>query len=187
MSAFDKYITTNKSQFLSKLDIIAEKLQTKPIWLKAIMFLESGLNPKAINYQDGVAYAGGLIQWIRSTASSKPFYTTIDKIVSMSNVEQLDLVYLYYKPFTGRLNSFFDFYMATFLPVGVGKPDNWVLQTNTLSAERIAKLNSGYDLNKNNQITIAEIKQAISKRLTKEMLDEINLLEDSSKKKVTLE
>jgi hypothetical protein len=52
----------------------------------------------------------------------------------MSFIEQMDLVYKYYKPFIGKMNSFIDVYLVTFFPNALNKDESYVFQTKNLSA-----------------------------------------------------
>ena len=79
----------------------------------------------------------------------------------MSNVEQLDYVYKYYRPYAGRMNNLYDVYLVTFFPAALGKADNWVLQTSSLSPRIIAEQNPAIDLNKDKQITVGEFKRYV--------------------------
>ena len=80
-------------------------------------------------------------------------------------VQQLDYVEKYLKPYKGKMSNMYDLYFAIFFPVAIGKPDNYVLKTSNISASKIASQNPAYDINKDQQITVAEVKQAINKRI----------------------
>lgn len=151
---FEDKVTRNKEAFVDKVKSISAKLLIEPDWLMAVMYKESGLNEKAVNPNGG---ATGLIQFMPATARS--LGTTTAALSTMSNVEQLDYVYKYYKPYITKLNSYPDLYLATFFPVALGKSDDWVLQTSTLSAKTIARANPVIDLNKDDKITVGEFKQ----------------------------
>jgi hypothetical protein len=151
---FAEYVKENRSQFLDKVETIANKLLINPDWLMAVMYKESGLNHKAVNSTSG---ATGLIQFMPSTA--KGLGTSTTALKNMSNLEQLDWVYKYYRPYISKLNSYPDLYLATFFPVALGKSDDWVLKSSSQSAKLIASQNPGVDLNKDGQITVGEFKQ----------------------------
>ncbi len=157
---FDKYITSNLSEFKEKLSSVAERLGVTPNQLLSVMFIESNINPKALNsYTNAV----GLIQFMPSTAKS--LGTSTNDLFYMSNVQQLDYVEKYLKPYKGKMSNMYDLYFAIFFPVAIGKPDNYVLKTSNISASKIASQNPAYDINKDQQITVAEVKQAINKRI----------------------
>ena len=105
-------VKENASAFSTKVLSIAQNLGIDPNWLMHVMYSESGLNHRIVNPMGG---ATGLIQFMPSTA--KGLGTTTSALSNMSNVEQLDWVYKYFKPYTGKIKSFVDLYMITFMPV----------------------------------------------------------------------
>lgn len=151
---FEDKVKTNKAAFVTKVEEISRKLLIEPDWLMAVMYKESGLNEKAVNPNGG---ATGLIQFMPATARS--LGTTTEALRAMTNVQQLDYVYKYYKPYITKLNSYPDLYLATFFPIALGKSDDWVLQSGSLSARTIARANPAIDLNKDDKITVGEFKQ----------------------------
>lgn len=165
---YDNYIRTNKNEFVAKLQLISQKLSIHPEWLMIVMWAESRLNEKAVNPISG---ATGLIQFMPKTAQG--LGTTTANLYLMSNVEQLDYVYQYFKPYAGKLKSVYDLYLVTFFPVALGKPDDFVMQTSTLSAKVIAKQNPGVDINKDLQITVGEFKQYVDRYVKKKILNQI--------------
>lgn len=162
---YEEYVKTNKVAFLAKLENISNLLRINPEWLMLVMYAESRLNPQAVNKQNGdpsdpytraAMRATGLIQFMPSTA--RGLGTTTQQIYMMTNVQQLDWVYKYYKPYAGRIKSVHDLYMVTFFPVALGKPDSFILQSGKLTKEIVASQNKGIDLNKDKQITVGEFK-----------------------------
>lgn len=151
---FEEYVKTNKAAFIDKVKSISNKLLIDPDWLMAVMWKESRLNEKAVNPKGG---ATGLIQFMPATAQS--LGTTTAALKTMTNVQQLDYVYKYYKPYITKLNSYPDLYLATFFPAALGKADDYILQTSKLSAAAIAEANPGIDLNKDRKITVGEFKR----------------------------
>lgn len=166
--AFEQYIKTNKEQFLAKARLISDKLGIDVNWLLAVMYKESGLNEKAVNKNGG---ATGLIQFMPSTA--RGLGTTTANLLQMSNVEQLDYVYLYFKPMTGKIHSYGDLYMYTFFPAAVGKSDDTVIKAKNLPADTIAKANPVADLNKDSVITVGEFKKYALKGFSVEQIAEL--------------
>lgn len=144
-------------QFIDKVRHISDLLGINPNWLMWVMYFESTLNHRAVNNNGG---ATGLIQFYPSTALS--LGTSTAALLQMSAVEQLDYVYAYLKPYKGRMNSMIDVYFAVFFPIAMNKPDEYVLQTASLSASKIASQNAGFDLNRDGQLTRAEIEAKIS-------------------------
>ena len=150
---FEEHVQENRSYFLDKVEEISLKLMIAPEWLMAVMYKESKLNHKAVNSTTG---ATGLIQFMPATAQSLGTSTTALKY--MSNIEQLDYVYKYYRPYISKLNSYPDLYLATFFPVALGKSDSFVMQTSSLPALTVARQNPAIDLNKDGKITVGEFK-----------------------------
>ena len=142
--------------------MVADLLGIKPEWLENVMWIESRLNPQAVNKISG---ATGLIQFMPSTAKS--LGTTVEELKSMDFDGQLDYVYLYLRPYRDKMKSQVDVYLAVFFPAAIGKPDSYVLQTSKLSPQLIAKQNAAYDLNKDQQITKGEVATAINRLLQK--------------------
>lgn len=162
---YEYLITTNKEQFLNRTRQIAAALGIDPDWLMVVMKIESDLNPAAVNRMSN---ATGLIQFMPVTAAG--LGTSCTELKSMTNVQQLEYVYKYFKPWAGRLHSAIDLYIVTFFPAALGKPDNYILQTATLKADTIAGQNMAYDLDKNREITAGELRASISKRLPGEIV-----------------
>lgn len=148
---FEEKIKLNKDQFITKVRAISEKLFIDPNWLMAVMYKESGLNHKAVNPSGG---ATGLIQFMPSTATG--LGTTTQKLAAMSNVEQLEYVYQYFKPYRYKILSYPDLYLITFFPAALSKPLDYIFQTTKLPASVIAKYNPAIDLDKNKTITMSE-------------------------------
>jgi len=149
-------VTTNREQFLGKVKNISEKLGIDPNWLMYVMWFESGLNHRAQNSTSG---ATGLIQFMPATASH--LGTTTADLLQMSNVEQLDYVYQYLRPYRGDMESLVDVYLAVFFPAAIGKPGEYVFKTSSLSASIIAKQNPVFDLNKDQILTKNEVEAKI--------------------------
>ncbi len=168
---YDNLITQNKAAFLAKLTEIAAKLKIQPSWLMIVFKIEATDQSGNISHQalNPVSGAAGYIQFMPATA--RGLGTTTAALLNMTNVQQLDYVYKYFQPYTGRINSIQDLYTITFFPRALGKPDNYVLQTDTLSASLIAGQNRPYDLNRDNAITAGELRASITKRIPSEALE----------------
>ena len=160
MINFDNYIPSPRAEFCVRLHSICDSLQISPEWLLAVMYVESRINPYAVNKYSG---ATGLIQFMPATAKS--LGTTTAELLNMTAVDQLDYVYLYLKPYANKMHSLMDVYFAIFFPAAIGKPSNYVLQTSKLSASLIASQNAGYDINSDGEITVAEVESKIYKIL----------------------
>ena len=114
---FEEYIKENREEFTEKVNNISNELGIEANWLMFVMWFESRLNPKAVN---PVSNATGLIQFMPLTA--KGLNTTISELKAMSNVEQLDYVLKYLKPYKGKMKTWVDVYLAVFYPKAMGKP-----------------------------------------------------------------
>lgn len=175
---YDYLVQDNKAAFLAKVNDIAGRLGISADSLMFVMKTESNIDPAAVNPYSG---ATGLIQFMPATASG--LGTSTGALRSMSNVQQLDYVYRYFKPFTGKLNTVTDLYMATFFPKALGQPDNFVMQTDTLTAAKIAGQNPIFDLDKNGQITAGEFRNAVVKRYPGILSENLERAADFVKKK----
>ena len=160
MINLEDYIPNNKAEFCARLHSICDSLRISPEWLLAVMYIESRINPYAVNKYTG---ATGLIQFMPSTA--KNLGTTPAELLTMTAIDQLDYVYLYLKPYTGKMHSLMDVYFAVFFPAAIGQPSDYVLQTSKLSASLIASQNPAYDVNSDGEITVAEVESKIYKIL----------------------
>lgn len=146
-----------RAAFAKKVTEIAAWLQIDPNWLMQVMYAESRLKATAQNKQQGRLIAAGLLQWTK--ASGMPGAPA--SALQYNHLQQLDWVKTYFKPFRGRMHSYFDVYLVTFFPAAVGKPDDYVFATSKLSAALIAKQNPVINKNKDGKITMAEFKQYV--------------------------
>lgn len=178
MLAFENKVITNRPEFIQKVKDIAFVLQTDPNWLMAVMNAESGLNPRAQNtkYPLHNGPATGLIQFTPDTAQG--LGTSIDQLVNMSNVKQLDYVKDYFEPYAGRLRSYFDVYTAVFFPAAIGKPDEWVFETKNIARSTVARQNPGIDANKDGKITVAEFKGYLYRTIPAQLKNIIFYIKD---------
>lgn len=146
---------TIRAAFAQKVIAIAQYLSIDPNWLMQVMFAESKLNNQAKNIQSGRLIAAGLLQWTKASG------VTPLSVLPLNHIQQLDKVKEYFTPYRGRMNSYFDVYLVTFFPAGMGKADNYVFATKNLSAALIAKQNPAINRNKDGQITMAEFKEYV--------------------------
>ncbi len=146
-----------RAAFAQKVTDIAAWLQIDPNWLMQVMYAESKLKASAQNIQKGRLIAAGLLQW--TSASGAP--GAPQSMLQRNHLQQLDWVKEYFKPYRGRMHSYFDVYLVTFFPAAVGKPDNYVFATSRLSASLIASQNPAVNIVKDGKITMAEFKQYV--------------------------
>lgn len=142
-------ISRTSDWFRWRLVQIGRELSVNPDYLSAVMSLESGFRPDAVNPYSG---ATGLIQFMPATA--KGLGTTVESLRQMSAEDQLYYVQQYYRPFTGRLRNPGDAYMATFMPVYVGRTESTVLFT---EGQTGYTQNRGLDRNKDGVITVGDV------------------------------
>jgi len=147
------------ADFKAKVISICTILECDPSHLMAAMAFETGetFSPTKQNVHSG---ATGLIQFMPSTAAS--LGTSIQALLQMTAVEQLDVVQKYLMPFKGRMHSLSDVYMTILFPVAVGKPESFVL----FAFPSVAYTqNSGLDVNHDKQVTKGEAASLVQKRL----------------------
>lgn len=146
-----------RNAFAQKVVAVASWLQIDPNWLMQVMYAESRLKATAQNIQQGRLIAAGLLQWTK--ASGVP--GAPQSMVSQGHLQQLDWVQQYFAPYRGKMHSYFDVYLVTFFPAGVGKADDYVFATKNLSAALIAQQNPAINILKDGKITMAEFKQYV--------------------------
>ena len=151
---FEEYIKDNRIEFTEKVNNICTELRIEANWLMFVMWFESKLNPQAVNPISG---ATGLIQFMPSTA--RGLGTTTAVLKRMSNVQQLDYVLAYLRPYKGRMKTWVDVYLAVFYPRAMGNP-NFVI-----TSDIVAKQNKIFDLNKDLDISVKEIETALRKQI----------------------
>jgi hypothetical protein len=163
---YENLVPENKLAFISKVKEIASLLGIEPDWLMLVMKHESGLNSRAYNNMGG---ATGLIQFMPATAIS--LGTTTVALYNMSNVEQLDWVYKYFKPYKRYLDSFESLFLVTFFPAALGKADTWVFRTGNMSPQTVVNYNKPFDLNRDGVLTVGEWKQYLRNYVAKSGVD----------------
>ncbi len=177
----------SRTEFERKVRNISDLLRINPNWLMMLMHMESGLNAQAVNKQPGDptdAYtraakrATGLNQFMPSTA--KAFGITNQQLYRMNAIDQLDYVYKFFQRNAGKIKSYFDLYLLNFFPAALGKSNDWILQTRGISASVIARQNSGFDINKDGQVTVGEIKTRLRAAIPQALVDQV--LSEAEKK-----
>jgi len=170
----------NLATFEQTMNSICTKLDINPNWLMMVMWSESRLNAQSVNKQKGDSEnaqvrsanrATGLIQFMPDTA--KNLGTSTQKLYAMSAIDQLHYVYAYFKPWTGKIHSYFDLYFVTFFPLAMGKPDDYVLETAKIAASKIAKQNPFFDVNKDGKLTAREIKHRMYESIPSAILADV--------------
>lgn len=167
----------DKVAYEAKVREISYKLGIDPNWLQFLIDFESAGSFRAsIENTYGCI---GLIQFCADTQSVD--YKTIggkkyklSDLKAMTSVAQLDVVYEYLKQYKGKLTTFYDLYFAILWPAALGKSDSYVISTGT---------NPVFDLNKNGQILVSEVKQFLNDRANK--LVSAEFIDSFFKKKVS--
>ena len=154
--------------FVTELNRIAKNLGVASNWLLLVMYKESTIQPTAVNVQKGELIAGGLIQWLNSTAVG--LGTTLPKLLKMGYLDQLKYVEKYYMPFKGKMKNYADVYFATFWPDAVNKPMNYIFETKKLSRAKVASQNPGIDYGNKGYITKADFTRYLYENLSTEAL-----------------
>jgi hypothetical protein len=111
--------------------------------------------------------AVGLIQFMPSTA--KALGTSVDDLKKMSNVEQMDYVYKYFKPYANRITKFMDLKLVNFYPYAVGRGNDYIFgsEIGDEQVKKIARQNSGMDMNKDGKISMIDFKNWVENSLKK--------------------
>lgn len=146
--------------FTDKVISISNKLAIDPNWLMFLMDWESGLDSSRPNPYGCI----GLIQFCADFPGGT--YKTINgqqyslqTIGMMAPEAQLDVVYEYLKEVQrskGKFADYYQLYFAILFPKAYEQPNDYVLDTST---------NNIFDLNKNGQITVGEVKQYLDNRV----------------------
>jgi hypothetical protein len=171
----EKIPVSIRAAFAQKVGAISAWLGIHPDWLMQVLWAESKLKTSAANTQgsDKHLVAAGLLQFTNASGIVKAGKVpSIAHILTMPALAQLDLVKWYFTPFRGKMKSYYDVYAATFFPAMIGKPDNWVLQTKTLSADTIARQNKGIAKGKSH-ITVADFKRYAIALVPKNMQERV--------------
>lgn len=159
--------------FIAKIKVVAKNLGINPNWLMAIINFESaGTFSPAITNSLGYT---GLIQF--GTAAANALGTTTAVLRKMTAVQQLDYVEKYYKMWYRSLkitapNSYVDTYLITFFPAAVNKGLDFIIKSNGISAAALAKANPIFDINKDKQVTVAEVQKIMLARIPTEWVAE---------------
>jgi hypothetical protein len=148
-------------EFCAALLEMCCRIKVIPDFMMACMAFESGetFSPSVKNAAG--SGATGLIQFMPATA--KALGTTTEALAKMTAIEQLEYVEKYFKPYTGRLLTLEDTYMAILYPAAIGKPANYVL----FSSGKAYQQNKGIDKNKDGVVTRAEAALKVYEKLRK--------------------
>lgn len=118
-----------------KTENIARKIGVTANDLYTIFYAESKFNPAIVNSIG----ATGLIQFMPKTAQS--LGTSGPALAKLTALQQLDFVEKYFLPKAGKYKNVYDLYLYTFFPLGLGKPQGWVIESKQNSAQIISRQN----------------------------------------------
>lgn len=149
-------------EFTARVTTMAAQLQLPKDgadWLMSVMAFESArtFSPTIKNGAGAPYY--GLIQF--GAAAAKDIGTTLPDLLKMTQMQQLEYVYKYFKPLTGKLKTLSDLYMKILWPVGVGKSEDYVLWDKATRPTTYLQ-NRGLDLNVDGKITKAEVSSKLA-------------------------
>ena len=147
--------------FKDRLFWLCDELKINPDYLMACIAFESGETFRADIKNMAGSGATGLIQFMPSTALG--LGTTTAKLAQMTPEDQLNFVYKYFRPYSGRLQTLEDTYMAILLPTQVGRP----LESVLFSGGVAYRQNSGLDANRDGKVTKAEASSKVREKLVK--------------------
>jgi hypothetical protein len=148
-------------EFRSKVFAISARLAVEVDFLMAAMAFETGERFSA-TIQNPKSGATGLIQFMPKTAAA--LGTSIEALLQMSEVEQLEFVEKYFAPYTKKLAGLGDVYMAILWPKAIGKADDFALFE---APSKAYEQNAGLDLNKDGKVTHHEASAKVSQKLEK--------------------
>lgn len=130
--------------------------------LACMAFETGGTFSPTIQNGAGAPYYG-IIQF--GAAAAKDAGTTIAQLLKMTNVQQLQYVYNFFKPYKGKLKDLSDVYMRILWPAAVGKPSDYVLFDKMNTKSKAYVQNKGLDIDKNGKITKAEAAAKVMQKL----------------------
>jgi len=116
-------------EWLKLIKSLCAKINCSPVDLLAVIYQESNCKPSSYN-PNGPAY--GLIQWTAAaSASPRKFGYTIEKMATLSRVEQMPVMEEYFRQNNamnlgkkGKLDIS-DIYSIIFCPAGIGQSSTW--------------------------------------------------------------
>lgn len=154
-------------EFVLKVQDIAKKLQMPTEganWLMACMAFETGetFSPTIKNGAGAPYY--GLIQFGKAAATDCG--TTVEALLKMTAEEQLEYVYKFFKPYTGKLKTLSDVYSRIIWPVAVGKPEDYVIFDNKVRPTAYVQ-NKGLDIDRDGKVTKAECAAKVQEKYTR--------------------
>lgn len=149
-------VKENQLEFGEKVIDLTNKLDTLPHSLMVVMNNESGVNHRAQNPKSS---AYGLIQFMKPTIES--FGISVENFKKLNNIQQLDYVYKYLKPYRGKIKDTADLYLAVFFPLALYKGEDYIFP------HWASRANPIFDLNKDSVLTKAEFRKYVNDKYEK--------------------
>jgi hypothetical protein len=151
--------------FKEEVIILAAGLEIDPSHLMAAMAFETGerFSPSIRNPKSG---ATGLIQFMPNTA--KRLGTTTAALAAMTAEAQLSFVAAYFHPFSGRMKTLSDVYMAILWPRAIGRSEAHILFA---APSATYAQNAGLDVNRDGKVTKGEAASKVQRMLDKGLSD----------------
>lgn len=144
--------------FISEVEAMAQRLDTQPEYLMAVMSFETG-GSFSPSVQNPVSGATGLIQFMPATA--RGLGTSTAALQGMSATEQLSTVESYFNQYQGELGTLEGVYTSVL--AGHAEPDAATVLFSRGTAAY--SQNSGLDFNHDGTITSGEATSAVASRL----------------------
>jgi len=162
MLAFEDFYTgADKADFLQKVNDYSYKLGIDPNWLMYVMYSESGLNPAIANtaytFSDG-SHAVGLNQMTPVAFKQVGYTGDWTSFQQLSGSQQMDWVYKYFQPYSGRITNYKDLYLINFYPAYLGDDPSTQFPASVVMA------NPAFDLNGDGMLDITEFYQYLDNK-----------------------
>lgn len=155
MLIFTELLHENRIAFEQRVRGISTMLGINPNHLMFVMWFETA-HTLDHRIQNKKSLATGLIQFMPKTARS--LGTSVARLRTMSNVDQLNYVYKYLLQF--KCKDWLDLYCAIFWPKAIGKPDSF-----RITSDIVAQQNPIFDINKDLDIEKGEIRRVLLAQL----------------------
>jgi len=149
-----KHQAMDDPEFNSVLESLSKKSGINKDWVNRLIHIESGGDSSAHNPHGS---ASGIVQMIDSTA--KAMGTSAEELRHMTASEQLPFAFKYWNQYKDKIKQPSDLYIANMYPAALGKSDDYAIGTDQQSRAKLAKLNPAIDVDKDQQITVGEIRR----------------------------
>ncbi len=152
-------------QFIAEVEAMAQRLDTQPEYLLAVMSFETGgsFSPSVVN---PVSDATGLIQFIPPTA--RGLGTSVGELSRMGALEQLHFVEKYFEPYRGNLGTLEGVYTSVLSGRATPNPSDTLVTPSGrafVAGNAEYTQNAGLDFNNDGRITSGEATSAVASRL----------------------